>query len=233
MVDVRLTATNPDDSSVVPVSCTAAGLLRVEPQVQGPPGQDGAQGEKGDKGDPGAPGQNGQDGQDGDPFTGNFTGDVYIDGSVGVLEPNPVQPVHLNCNVVTQHGRAVMQNCYYDDSWVILFPELAAGFVNIASGANKFSVGFKHPDDPQLLERITLTEGNKVGIANSNPTTTLDVGGKCGFTANGELWITDSRGNKYKTDFVSGQLMQWTEYTPPAVAGDLMDRPDPEPPRMD
>ena len=47
MVDVRLTATNPDDSSVVPVSCTAAGLLRVEPQVQGPPGQDGQDGRDG------------------------------------------------------------------------------------------------------------------------------------------------------------------------------------------
>jgi hypothetical protein len=73
MVDVRLTATNPEDSSVVPVACTAAGLIRVEPQVQGPTGEDGPKGDKGDKGDPGDPGQ---DGQDGDPFSGNFEGDV-------------------------------------------------------------------------------------------------------------------------------------------------------------
>lgn len=88
MADVRLTATNPDDSSVVPVACTAAGLLRVEPQVQGPPGMDGEKGDKGDKGDPGdpgqdgSPGQDGAPGQDGDPFSGNFVGDVSFDGDL-------------------------------------------------------------------------------------------------------------------------------------------------------
>ena len=233
MVDVRLTATNPEDSSVVPVACNDAGMIRVEPQVQGPPGQDGEKGDKGDKGDPGDPGQDGQDGQDGDPFTGNFVGDIYLDGTFGVLEQNPVQPVHFNCNVVTQVGRAYMQNCYYDDRWIYLDATKAAGFVNIASSLNNFSVGFKHPDDDNLLERITLTSENKVGIGNREPVTTLDVLGKCGFTDKGELWVTDSRGNKYKTDFVSNTMMQWLPYTPPAQAGDLKDRPNAEPPRVD
>ena len=74
MADVRLTATNPEDSSVVPVACDAAGrLLLEEPQViEGPPGPPGEQG---------PPGQDGQDGQDGDPFSGNFAGDVTFGGS--------------------------------------------------------------------------------------------------------------------------------------------------------
>ena len=74
MADVRLTATNPEDSSVVPVACDAAGrLLLEEPQVvEGPPGPPGPQG------DPG------QDGQDGDPFSGNFAGDVSFGGSASV-----------------------------------------------------------------------------------------------------------------------------------------------------
>ena len=72
MADVRLTATNPEDSSVVPVACDAAGrLLLEEPQViEGPPGP------------PGEQGPPGQDGQDGDPFSGNFAGDVTFGGSV-------------------------------------------------------------------------------------------------------------------------------------------------------
>ena len=69
MADVRLTATNPEDSSVVPVACDASGRLLLEEQGQGPPGPEGPQGPKGD------------DGQDGDPFSGNFDGDVTFGGS--------------------------------------------------------------------------------------------------------------------------------------------------------
>ena len=67
--DVRLTATNPDDSSVVPVACNEKGELKLEEPlvVEGPPGE---QGEPGPKG------------EDGDPFSGNFDGDVTFDGNV-------------------------------------------------------------------------------------------------------------------------------------------------------
>ena len=43
MTDVRLTATNPEDSSVVPVLCNAKGELKLEEPliIEGPPGQDG------------------------------------------------------------------------------------------------------------------------------------------------------------------------------------------------
>ena len=68
MADVRLTATDPTDSSVVPVACNAKGeLLLEEPQVV-----------VGPEGPQGPPGQNGQDG---DPFSGNFAGDVTFGGS--------------------------------------------------------------------------------------------------------------------------------------------------------
>ena len=69
MADVRLTATNPEDSSVVPVACDAAGRLLLEERGEGPPGP------------PGEQGPPGQDGQDGDPFSGNFAGDVTFGGS--------------------------------------------------------------------------------------------------------------------------------------------------------
>ena len=66
MADVRLTATNPEDSSVVPVACNEKGELKLEEPlvVEGPPGQ------KGDKGDPG------------DPFSGHFDGDVTFSESL-------------------------------------------------------------------------------------------------------------------------------------------------------
>jgi hypothetical protein len=71
MADVRLTATNPEDSSVVPVACDASGrLLLQDPEV--------VEGPQGPQGPPGPPGQ------DGDPFTGNFAGDVTFEGSVQV-----------------------------------------------------------------------------------------------------------------------------------------------------
>ena len=69
MADVRLTATNPEDSSVVPVACDASGRLLLEEQGQGPPGPEGPPGPKGD------------DGKDGDPFSGNFADDVTFGGS--------------------------------------------------------------------------------------------------------------------------------------------------------
>lgn len=74
MADVRLTATNPEDSSVVPVACDASGrLLLEEPQVvEGPPGPEGPTGPKG---------EDGKDGKDGDPFSGNFADDVTFGGS--------------------------------------------------------------------------------------------------------------------------------------------------------
>ena len=71
MTDVRLTATNPADSSVVPVSCNAKGELLLEEPIY----VEGPKGDKGEKGDPGEPGK------DGDPFTGNFDGDVSFSGS--------------------------------------------------------------------------------------------------------------------------------------------------------
>ena len=91
MADVRLTAINPADSSAVPVACNEKGELKLEDPlvIEGP------QGEKGDKGDPGDPGGQGEQGEKGDkgdpgdPFSGNFVGNVYFDGRVGIGVPNP------------------------------------------------------------------------------------------------------------------------------------------------
>ena len=66
MSDVLLTATNPADSSVVPVACNEKGELKLEEPIL----VEGPQGEKGDKGD------------SGDPFSGNFAGHVTFSSTL-------------------------------------------------------------------------------------------------------------------------------------------------------
>lgn len=86
MADVRLTATNPEDSTVVPVACNDKGeLLLEEPLVvegpegpagpegpqgsEGPPGPEGPAGPAGPQGDQGEQGEPGEKGDPGEPAT--------------------------------------------------------------------------------------------------------------------------------------------------------------------
>ena len=56
MTDARLVATNPADSTLVPVACTPQGFIKTEPPGEGPPGPPGEKGDTGDQGPPGPPG---------------------------------------------------------------------------------------------------------------------------------------------------------------------------------
>ena len=89
MDDVRLTATNPADSSIVPVACNDKGELLLEEPIlvegpQGPQGDKGdtgdpgPQGEKGDKGDTGDPGPQGEKGDQGDPGLQGPPGEIEL-----------------------------------------------------------------------------------------------------------------------------------------------------------
>ena len=42
---------------------------------------------------------------------------------------------------------------------------------------------------------------------------TVDFNQKCGFTSDGGIWMTDTRGNTYRTTFASNNLMQWEPMT--------------------
>ena len=65
MADARLVATNPEDSSLIPVACTPEGLLKTEGGTEGPPGPKGDPGDSGDVGAPGVDGKDGAPGADG------------------------------------------------------------------------------------------------------------------------------------------------------------------------
>ena len=115
MADVRLTATNPEDSSVVPVACNEKGELKLEEPIilegpQGPkgdtgaPGKDGEDGVDGAKGDTGAPGKDGEDGVDGapgEPFYGPFTEQVTFEDDVQVGEYSSTTPNTSGINLLT------------------------------------------------------------------------------------------------------------------------------------
>lgn len=83
MADARLVATNPEDSSLVPVACTPEGLLKTEGGPEGPPGP---QGDPGPKGDPGPPGPGFE--LPPDPYEGAFLG--WLNGGLAWLGNEPI-----------------------------------------------------------------------------------------------------------------------------------------------
>ena len=98
MADVRLTATNSEDSSVVPVACNAKGELKLEEPlvVEGPQGPTGPEGPPGPKGEDGADGQDGQDGNTfvPDPSTGSDGQVLTTNGSTCSWQDSGSTPMH-------------------------------------------------------------------------------------------------------------------------------------------
>ena len=80
MADARLVATNPEDSSLVPVACTPEGWLRTEGGTEGPPGPEGPEGPAG----PPGPGFE----LPADPYEGAFLG--WVGGELAWVGTPPV-----------------------------------------------------------------------------------------------------------------------------------------------
>ena len=76
MTDVRLTATNPEDSSVVPVACNAKGELKLEEPIALPE------------------------------FDGNLDGDLIVSGKVGIGTDNPQAKLDVDGGAVFAGGKA-------------------------------------------------------------------------------------------------------------------------------
>lgn len=200
MADVRLTATNPEDSSVVPVACDAAGrLLLEEPQViEGPPGP---------------PGEQGPPGQNGDPFSGNFADDVTFGGNAefaGVVQaanaPNgtrtEISP-QGQVYVVTNSGGSsdvVWQHKYGSSTPSTIKADGSAEFVG----------------DVEVGDNIKLYSNGSCSFA----------GNKAGFTAEGYLWCTTRRGDTVILDATSNGLASWVEYTPTSRIDEIRDKLD-------
>ena len=253
MADVRLTATNPEDSSVVPVACDAAGrLLLEEPQViEGPPGP---------RGEQGPPGQNGQDGQDGDPFSGNFAGDVTFGGSASIAGDIK----YGGFGYVAEGDLGLLYSGSTNGTYGVIigtepgstssiertisFSLGSAGASEVASIHADGSAEFAGDVEAAALVVTDSTKGLTAYADNSNPTNkslaiynvnTADypayihaegsasfAGNKAGFTAEGYLWCTTRRGDTVVLDFTSNGTGQWVEYTPTTRKEELRDKLD-------
>ena len=193
MADVRLTATNPEDSSVVPVACNEKGELKLEEPlvVEGPKGDDG---EKGDKGDPG------------DPFSGNFTGNVSFNGdgtftgAVNCDDLNVVNPSGyggLGNNVIrfgSSNSEAVNNGVTY---------QLKITEIGNASGHGVVFNQQRRNATP--FTSCTLQADGGVAFANN----------RAGFTNQGYLWCTTERGDTVMLEATVGGAGLWKAYTPP------------------
>ena len=80
---------------------------------------------------------------------------------------------------------------------------LLTGSSNTFIGSHQGAIG--------LSNTLSLSTGptERMRISQDD---TVDFNQKCGFTADGGLWITDERGNKMRTTFASNGLMAWTAY---------------------
>ena len=254
MADVRLTATNPEDSSVVPVACDASGRLLLEEQGQGPPGPEGPPGPKGD---------------DGDPFSGNFAGDVSFSGSasiVGNLDLGDKQYLQPGYGGMFLSGDSLNGGtlfCY--KSIVGSAEDDPRSFARFYSASNASTtktekIGFRTDGSATFAGQVDFDRSNGsdvaftakesgstkyavradgtlliggtspgAGVSNTriNPDGTVTfAAGKAGFTAEGYLWCTTRRGDTVILDATSNGLASWVEYTPTSRIDDLRDKLD-------
>ena len=254
MADVRLTATNPEDSSVVPVACDASGRLLLEEQGQGPPGPEGPQGPKGD------------DGKDGDPFTGNFDGPVTFTGNAqiggaasggaapGVWLDNAgyvataksdsndavfrafTSPSNRETVAITAGGAATFNGRVSAPDFTTSDAEdfyLAGNYQQGSTGSSRGAGIFRLTDTDgthgvQAAIRITQN-GNQPtnSTCKINYDGSVDLaGGKAGFTPEGYLWCTTRRGDTVILDATSNGLATWAEFSPPSRTQQIKDKLD-------
>ena len=230
MADVRLTATNPEDSSVVPVACDASGrLLLEEPQVVvGPPGPEGPPGPKGD------------DGKDGDPFSGNFADDVTFGGSARFagdlqIENTPSPTIRI---IGTGQGTALFGqglSTYLNrgaiiasDNGPIVFRRGVFFDRDPGDAENGTTSAMFHQDSGDLLigGDLDADVNNRLILLKGLDGSATFAGGKAGFTAEGYLWCTTRRGDTVILDATSNGLGSWVEYTPTSRIDDLRDKLD-------
>ena len=255
MADVRLTATNPDDSSVVPVACDASGrLLLEEPQVVvGPPGPEGPPGPKGD------------DGKDGDPFSGNFADDVTFgsavfagDVGIGTSTATELLTVARGTDRVGADVQGTVSTLFIGNSnpdtscssisfdrgdGTLRFNNGVTGAITEcfsidSAGLAEFagSVSLKGTSSHLYIDRDVAasdfanliqakTQGVEKFVINSDGTATFATN-KAGFTKEGYLWCTTRRGDTVMLDFTSNGTGAWVEYTPTSRIDEIRDKLD-------
>ena len=217
MADVRLTATNPEDSSVVPVACDASGrLLLQDPEV--------VEGPQGPQGPPGPEGPPGPKGEDGDPFSGNFAGDVTFDSGASFAGGK---------SIIGDDGSAQFANGKFDiynsgnlvsEGFWTLDGKLT---INRNSNSQVLDMGTGDTVNCTFISSDGVNSAGGIYIGQNLTSLSLDTntriacdgsvffaGNKAGITAEGYLWCTTRRGDTVVLDSTSNGVGIWEEYTP-------------------
>jgi len=240
MADVRLTATNPEDSSVVPVACDASGRLLLEEQGQGPQGEQGPQGPKGD---------------DGDPFSGNFADDVTFGGSASFAGfADFIRDASNGFAYLAIGPGGTEEKASFVQRRGEINLELYSDFSGDATVSISSNGSGTFADEVKALTLTTDLNGGGVyalrslggsvevfrgGLAKDNITSRITAGGsanfaqsanfagnKAGFTAEGYLWCTTVRGDTVMLDATSNGMGVWVEYEPSTRSDEIRDRLD-------
>ena len=199
MADVRLTATNPQDSSVVPVACNSKGELLLEQPPEPTPEFDGNL-----DGDLTVTGKG--------TFSGNLATQASANESAtlepyGVLKLNSTNGAMATANAlrITFQGNEEI-NLKYDGS---------ASFANgIAISANTSrGLTILHNANSGTTEAFQIRDksnNNNCTIFHDGSATIAN--GKAGFTSEGYFWCTTRRGDRVMLDATSNGLGSWVEY---------------------
>lgn len=245
MADVRLTATNPEDSSVVPVACNEKGELKLEE----------------------IPDQSFDGNLDGDltvtgsaTFDGNVTAGKYNSGdsSSGAVVVKSTGQIVVQSQAGSQESPKVAIQGYETSntgsmkgSWSInsdgsaSFPgEVAVGGeIVLTEGLTTYklpTIGnggqFGYDDTTKSLRLYSNSSTNNFASIefyhnkSATPDVTFSQGGaatfagnKAGFTAEGYLWCTTRRGDTVILDATSNGLASWLEYSPPTLREEIKD----------
>ena len=223
MTDVRLTATNPEDSSVVPVACNAKGELKLEevPTFDG--------------------------NLEGDL---HLEGDLIINTDKITLDATGgggmfSDEIQINSDTTSGY----FARFYSGGNSVLMIEETAdaggvpskSAIVRIgkggpgrsiaASGGAEFA-GNVNSNSNVIIEGLSSQNGFYARVGNSGEWgakiladgAVVFAGNKAGFTSQGLLWCTTERGDTVKLTATVGGAGMWEAYTPPSRISDLKDK---------
>ena len=225
MADVRLTATNPADSSVVPVACNEKGELKLEE----------------------IPDQSFDGNLQGDL---TVSGSATFDGGLTISRNGADRNVLVANNSSDNIGWRIYTDGAGDTTQFINNPDGGATITMVgSSGSASFdgiiqsgnnpigggNVGTQMRDDggflgcvaaaDGILYRGSLKDGSVNGVITFRGNGSAEfAGNKAGFTAEGYLWCTTRRGDTVMLDVTSNGLASWVPYTPPNRLTELQDK---------
>jgi len=196
MTDVRLTATDPADSSVVPVACNAKGELKLEEPIVFDGNLDGNLSVTGSAN-----------------FDGTITRDATGDNHVFLVDRDGTQRMRIDpfggIFIGDTNGDLTEAN-----SNISLIADGNASFSGNVTTEATFLNELQSGYSPTGFAYLLFSGGSIFAEIKNNGSASF-AGGKAGFTAEGYLWCTTRRGDTVILDATSNGLATWADYTPP------------------